>query len=326
MLLGGQQYYLHVCLVMVLYSIVAMGLRLIWRTGQVSFAQAGFMAIGAYTAALLTKFADVSFWIALPVAGIVAGLVALIIGIPTLKLRGSYFFLVTFAMGEVIRQFFNYVWTPVLGGPNGIEGIPVPSSVVIPGIHTFVFSGDYAGKTSYYFLALFCFFIAFLVMRRIDTSRVGKTIVALRDSEDLAEAVGIPTMSYRVLAFTVACFFTGVAGAIYGAYLSLISPISFTIIQSMEFLAFVIVGGGASIWGPILGTAVLEIIGEAVRVAGTSEIVGLEIVLSGFLMLCIMLFLRDGLLSVPRVTKRWINKRRGKIDDDEEARIGGTTA
>ena len=121
------QYHLHVVIIMLLFSIVALGMWLIYRTGQVSFAQAGFMAIGAYTVACLTKYLGFSFWIALPLAGVVAAVVAILVGIPTLKLRGSYFFLVTFAMGEAIRQTFNYVWIPVFGGPNGIPQIPVPA-------------------------------------------------------------------------------------------------------------------------------------------------------------------------------------------------------
>ena len=112
------QYYLHVVIIMLLFSIVSLGMWLIYRTGQVSFAQAGFMAIGAYTVACLTKYLGFSFWIALPLAGVVAAVVAILVGIPTLKLRGSYFFLVTFAMGEAIRQIFNYLWIPVLGGPE----------------------------------------------------------------------------------------------------------------------------------------------------------------------------------------------------------------
>ena len=307
------QYHLHVVIIMLLFSIVALGMWLIYRTGQVSFAQAGFMAIGAYTVACLTKYLGFSFWIALPLAGVVAAVVAILVGIPTLKLRGSYFFLVTFAMGEAIRQTFNYVWIPVFGGPNGIPQIPGPGPISIPGLFTVDFGTTYAGKTSWYYLVLIAFIITFLIMRRIDTTRVGKTIVALRDAEELSEAIGIPTMAYRVFAFATACFFTGIAGGIYAAMLTQISPISFTIVQSVEFLAYLIVGGSLSVWGPVIGTVFLEFLGEAVRGFGA-----LEIVLSGFFMILVMLFFPAGLVGLPRLVRRIILKRRGIIEEDPD--------
>jgi len=310
------QYYLHVLIIMLLYSIVALGLRLIWRTGQVSLAQAGFMAIGAYATSLMVKKLGFSFWLALPLGGVTSAVIAIAIGIPTLKLRGSYFFLVTFAIGEAVRLFLSYVWRPFFGGPNGIDKIQPPDTIFIPGLATL----EFGSKISYYYLVLVVFIIIFLLMRRIDTSRIGSTILALRDAEDLAEAVGIPTMRYRVFAFATGCFCAGIAGGIYAPYHTQISPVSFTMIQSTEFLAYVVVGGGGNALGPVIGTVMLEFIGEVVRGVGEYEIV-----ISGFLMILVMIFMPAGMLGLPKII-RSIKRRRSGINEDDLEISRGTTA
>ena len=315
----GNQYYLHVAIVILLFSVVTLGYWLIYRTGQVSFAQGGFMMIGAYVTTCMTKYLGFSFWFALPVGGVTAAVIAIAVGIPTLRLRGAYFFLVTFALGEVIRQFFNYTWVPVLGGVNGIQRIPGPGTIEVPYLFTLVFDTTYAGKTSYYYLVLVFFVVTMLVMRRIDQTRVGRTIVGVRDAEDLSEAIGVPTMAYRVFAFAFAAFFTGMAGGIYAAYHSSIDPVSFLIVHSIEYLSFLIVGGPGSVWGPLLGTAVVEAIGEVARGYGLGEYV-----VSGFLMIVVVLFFPVGIVGIPRTVKRFVDRRRGIIVEDEDA--GATTA
>ncbi len=309
------QYYLHILIIMLLYSIVALGLRLIWRIGQVSLAQAGFMAIGAYATSLMVKILGFSFWLALPLGGVTAAVIAIAIGIPTLKLRGSYFFLVTFAIGEVVRLFFSYIWVPVLGGPNGLDKIPPPDAIVIPGLVTL----EFGSKVSYYYLVLVVFLIIICIMQRIDISRIGTNILACRESEDLAEAIGIPTMRYRIFTFAAGSFCAGIAGGIYASYHTQISPVSFTMIQSTEFLANVVVGGGANVLGPVLGTVLLKSIGEAVRGYGEYEVI-----FSGFLMIVVMIFMPGGILSIPKYIRSFVRKRRGIIIE-EEARRGSTT-
>ena len=314
------QFYLHHVTIIFLFSVVALGYWLIYRTGQVSFAQAGFMMIGAYTTACLTKFVGVSFWLALPLSGVVAAAVAVAIGIPTLRLRGAYFFLITFAFGEIIRLFFNNAWTSVFGGVLGIHKIPDPSALEIPYLFTLVFDKTYVGKTSYYYLVVVFFVITMVVMRQIDRTRVGQTIVGVRDAEDLSEAIGVPTMAYRVFAFAFAAFFTGIAGGIYAAYHTFIDPVTFLIVHSIEYLSFLIVGGPGSVWGPLLGTAVVETIAELARGYGLGEFV-----ISGFLMMVIVLFFPVGLVGVPRALKRFVDRRRGIVVEEREA-TGGTTA
>ena len=148
------QFYLNHIISILLLSVVVLGYWLIHRTGQVSFAQGGFLMIGAYTAAALMKHLDFNFWLALPLAGVVPAVVALAIGIPTLRLRGAYFFLITFAFGEIVRHFYVNAWDPIFHGWLGFKNIPGPGTIEIPYLFTLVFDKTYAGNSSYYYLVL----------------------------------------------------------------------------------------------------------------------------------------------------------------------------
>ena len=313
------QFYLNHIISILLLSVVVLGYWLIHRTGQVSFAQGGFMMIGAYTSATLMKHLDFNFWLALPLAGVVSAVVALAIGIPTLRLRGAYFFLITFAFAEVCRHFYINAWEPIFGSIRGFKSISGPGTIEIPYLFTLVFDKTHEGNISYYYLVLVFFTVTMLVMRQVDRTRVGKTIVGLRDAEDLSEAIGVPTMAYRVFAFAFAAFFTGIAGGIYAAYHTFIDPVTFMIVHSIEYLSFFIVGGHGSVWGPLLGTAVVETIGEAGRGYGLGEFV-----ISGFLMIVVVLFFPAGIVGIPRAVMRYVDRRRGIIEEEEDE--GATTA
>lgn len=305
------QYYLHVFIIMFLFCMPALGLRLIWRTGHVSFAQAGFMAIGGYVTAILVKYVGINGGLALFSGGAVSALIAIAVGIPTLKLKSSYFFLVTSALGEVIRLVFLYLWTPVFGGAIGITNVPRPSPIMIPA----VFKLEFATKTSFYYLLLFFVILTVAVMRRIDKSRVGATLQAIRDADNLAKAVGIPTMQYRVFGFATASFFAGIAGGLYAFYTTQVSPLSFTNLVSTEIFAFVVVGGGGHVLGPVFGTILLKGIGEAVRGVGPYEIVA-----SGALMILVMIFMPTGMVGVPKMLSTFIRKRFGTSKKNVEVK------
>ena len=320
MLLDNQFYLNHITIIF-LFSVVVLGYWLIHRTGQVSFAQGGFMMIGAYTSAALMKHLDFNFWLALPLGGVVAAVVALAIGIPTLRLRGAYFFLITFAFGEIVRHFYMNAWHPIFGGLLGLNKIPGPGTIEIPYLFTLVFDKTYAGKSSYYYLVLAFFVVTMLIMRQIDRTRVGKTIVGVRDAEDLSEAIGVPTLAYRLFAFVFAAFVTGFAGGIYASYFTFIDPVSFMIVHSIEHLSFLIVGGPTSVWGPLLGTAGVASLAEAGAGFGLGEFV-----ISGFLMMLVVLFFPAGIVGIPRALKRFADRRRGIIVEDEDEDAGATTA
>ena len=298
-----EEYYLHALVNVFIHSMVAIGLRLLWRTGLVSFGTAGFIAIGGYAAGLLSRDLGISFWLSLPLGGCAAAVFAIAIGIPTLRLKSSYFFLISWATGEIIRLSFLYLFIPIFGGWQGFRKIPSPDTIIIPGILLI----DFSQKVHWYYLALFLLCVSVFIMLRIDYSRIGTTIGALFDAPDLCEAVGVPTMAYRVFAFATACFMAGVAGAVYGSFNTFLHPESFTIIQSIETVSYVIIGGASTVWGPILGVFVVKGIAMSVRGIGAYEII-----LSGALMILVMIFIPEGLSGLPRRIRRYVTRRRVK--------------
>jgi branched-chain amino acid transport system permease protein len=255
-------------------------------TGQVSFAHAGFMSIGAFSSALLVMKANINFWLAWPLAGILAALVALLIGIPTLRLRGVYFFLVTFAFGEIIRILAKSVWKSTLGGSLGLVNIPPPNSI---GFWQF----RYDQVTGFYYLILLLTLMCLVFMYRIHNSRIGLIFTSIRECDFLAESIGADPMKYKVFAFLIGCFFAALGGGFYAHYFSNASSDSFSLHLGLNFLAACVVGGLASPIGPAIGAAFLTIITEIVRTFGPYEIIT-----SGSILALTVLFFPEGLLGV----------------------------
>jgi branched-chain amino acid transport system permease protein len=298
---GREEYYLHSLANIFTHGMVALGLRLLWRTGLVSFGTAGFIAIGGYIAGYLSRDIGISFWFSLPLGGLAAAAFATVLGIPILRLKSSYFFLISWATGEIIRLSFLYLFKPVFGGWQGFRKIPLPDAIDLFGIVTI----DFSQKAHWYYLAFFLLCLTVIIMTRIDYSWIGKTIGALSDAPDLCESLGVATMYYRVFAFATACFFAGVAGAVYGSFNTFLHPESFTIIQSIETVSFVIIGGAATVWGPILGAFVVKGIALGVRGFGAYEVI-----FSGLMMILVMIFIPEGLTGLPRRIRRYFSRRK----------------
>ena len=315
------QFYLNHITVIFLFSVVVLGYWLIHRTGQVSFAQGGFLMIGAYTSAALMKHLDFNFWLAPPLAGVVAAVVALAIGIPTLRLRGAYFFLITFAFGEIVRHFYVNAWDPIFHGWLGFKNIPGPGTIEIPYLFTLVFDKTYVRGKFVVLLSGACFFYCHHADHAPDRPDPGG------ENHRRRAGCGGPVGSDRgtdsgAIGFSLslfAAFFTGIAGGIYASYFTFIEPMSFMIHHSIEHLSFLIVGGLTSVWGPLLGTAVVATIGEAGAGYGLGEFM-----ISGLLMMLTVLFFPAGIVGIPRAVKRFVDRRRGIIVEDEDA--GATTA
>lgn len=291
------QYFLRNLILIFLHIILAAGLWLIITTGQVSFCHAAFMAIGAYTSALAVTHLGLSFWIALPLAGVASGVVALLFGMVTLRLKGAYFFLASFAFGEVVRLALTNLWQDVLGGPQGILRIPTPDS-----LGPIEFVPGQAG--SFYYLALVLTLITVLVMYRLGRSRIGSTFWSIHEADNLAESVGVPLMRNKTMAFVIGCFFAGIAGSFYAHFYMHVSPPCFTVTESINILAWVVVGGLGSWVGPIVGATTLTVVGEAVRPFGYYDVIVSAVVMVG-----IILFMPRGLLSLGP----WLRDLRDKI-------------
>jgi branched-chain amino acid transport system permease protein len=278
-------FYMHILIMTAVNVILAVSLWLIIRAGQLSIGHAAFMAIGAYTSALLAKRIGLSFWLALPTAGTVAGIAALLIGYPTLRLKGLYFAITTFAFAEILRTVLNSFGTGLFGGPSGISGIPHPS----------LFTIDFSSRIPYYYLVLALALLTILVVQRINSSRIGMILSAISQADSLAESVGINIMRYKVFAFVIGGFFAGVAGSFFAHYFTYISPEHFTFWISVYVVIYVVVGGSAIIAGPILGACALSFFHESFRTFGSYEPI-----VFGSALILVLLFLPGGLVSLPR--------------------------
>lgn len=281
-------YELHLLITIMTGSIAALGFRLVFNTGKTSLAQGSFVAIGAYTSALLVTKLSLSFWLALPLAGLVAAAIGGMIGYPALKLRGAYFVVLTFGLAEAIHlALLN--GGDFTGGTLGITGIPSPNPIVLPGLASI----EFISKVPYYYLVLALLVLAMVGMYRLDHSRMGKIFGAIHDNDKLAESIGINLGMYTTLAFTIACFFSGLAGSFLAHYVRVVTPSSYGLWQGVYYLIYTIVGGAGSIFGPIIGTAGLLYLSRSLVAFGQYQLI-----IYGAILIVFMIFLPNGLLSL----------------------------
>jgi len=285
-----------------IYSVVAMGWALIVRTGQFSMGQAAFMTIGAYISALSNIGWHLSPWITVLLAGFAAAAVALVLGMVVLRLGGIFFAIVTLGFGEIVRVVAMN-WTDVTKGVYGL--IPRPLSISIGGWSpNFVVS-----KVPYYYTSLVLLVIAALVFARIDRSNLGRIFRSVASNGSLSEHLGIYLMKYRVMAFTVAAFFAGIAGALFSHYLLFVGPTLFGLPESIMSLIMCTVGGlGSAVAGPIMGAMLLSISGDYL----TSLLQGGKALVFGLLVVVIVFYLPGGLVDLKRHVRRVMDRVRGR--------------
>ncbi len=255
------QYSLHILIASGLAVILSSSFNLVTGfTGQPVFGMAAFYAVGAYTSAIMSTRLHLSFWITMPLAGIMAGIVGFVLGLPSLRLRKFFLAITTIAFGEVIRLVILN-WVGLTRGPMGITGIPIPTPIKLPLLGTIVFNN----KISFYYLTLALVILVVVSIRSIMNSPVGRAFLATRDDEDAAQTCGIDTRFYKLLSFVLASFFAGIAGAMYAHYFKYISPGSFGFTESAMAVTTALVGGLGTIAGPIVGGLLLTAAPEFLR-------------------------------------------------------------
>ncbi len=238
-----------------IYALLALGLNVVvGMAGLLVLGFAAFYAVGAYTYALLNTQFHLGFWVCLPVGGALAALFGLLLGLPTLRLRGDYLAIVTLGFGEITRITLNN-WDTVTNGPNGILGIAPPSLFGHPFVH----------PRHYFLLALAFVAASAFLLRRLDRSRIGRAWVAMREDETAAEAMGLPTLRLKLLAFAMAAFWGGVAGVFFAGKQLFVSPESFNFLESVMVLCMVVLGGMGSVPGAVLGALLLSFLPEVLR-------------------------------------------------------------
>ncbi len=293
--LGSSDYLLDVLVSALIYAILATALNItVGLTGVLVLGFIGFYAIGAYTTAMLTaKYAVCGFWVALPLAGLVAMLFGILLGIPTLRLKGDYLAIVTLGFGEIIKIFLNNL-DSFTGGPNGILGIKRPELL----FYTIDSNRDFY----YFFLALLLLVV--LVVARIGNSRYGRAWVAVRENEMAASALGINVFHKHLLSFSISAFFGGIAGALFAAKQGFISPDSFTFYESVLVLCMVVLGGLGNVVGSVLGAFLLVVVPEFLR-----EFQIYRMLAFGAVMIAFMIFRPHGLLGSRTIALEYEDKR-----------------
>jgi len=263
------RYYENVIMNVGINILLAVSLHVVLGlAGQVSIVHAGFLAVGAYTSAVLTSKLDLPFALALLAGAVAALLAGLLIGIPTLRLRGDYLAIATLGFAEIVRvSLLNIEYV------GGAAGMRVPH------------------LTTWTYLYV-CLVIALLVIVHLTNSAHGRATLAIREDEVAAEAMGVPTTAYKVLAFAVGSFFAGLAGGLYAHNFYVIQPVNFGFLKSFEILVFVVLGGIGSLTGAIVSASFLTLVSIALQAYPEIRMIVYSLVL-----ILVMLFRPQGLLG-----------------------------
>jgi branched-chain amino acid transport system permease protein len=279
-------YYMRLVNMALIYSLLAVSLNIVLGyAGQIALGHAAFFGIGAYTVALLT--ADQggwTFWPAFFAAGVVTGLSGLLIGLPTLRLKGHYLALATLGFGEIMKTiFFN--WREVTRGMDGISNIPSPSLGFI----------TLQKDRYFYYLALTVLILVLTGCRRLAKSKYGRQLAAIRDAELAAGTSGVDVPRLKIIAFVLSAAVAGFGGALYSGIVTYISPDAFTFDVTAQLLSMVLIGGVGTTGGPVLGAVVLTFLPEFLRVSKAYYML-----IYGFGLATMIVFLPGGLLGLIR--------------------------
>lgn len=284
-----------------IYTIAIYGMNLLAGfTGYLSLAHAGFFAIGAYALGIFTTRYEMSFWLAFIVAILFTTVVGAIIGLIALRTREHFFAIYTLIVGYLIYLIIDK-WDEMTGGVRGLIGIPAPSA-----IGPIEFNTDRA----MYYLALVFFLVATLVVTRIVKSLTGRTFIAIRNSEDLAQTIGINTQTNKLTSFIISIVFAAVAGALYASYVRFLGPDIANLPMVFDFLMYLIVGGLGTITGPIVGTMLITFLTQFLQ-----SLQEYRMLIFGPILTLLVIFYPTGIVGAISIFKmKFQNKRRLKAE------------
>ena len=303
----GSRGAVDIATLILIYVLLGLGLNIVvGLAGLLDLGYVGFYAVGAYSYAMLSHYLGWSFWVCLPIAGLMAATFGFLLGFPVLRLRGDYLAIVTLGFGEIIRLFLRNLtdWT---GGPNGISNIPKPEFFGLTferraaeGMQTFheFFGLEYNSINKVIFLYLVALLLALLalfVINRLLRMPIGRAWEALREDEIACRALGLNPTVIKLSAFTLGACFAGFAGSFFAARQGLVTPESFTFIESAIILAIVVLGGMGSQLGVILAAIVMILLPELMR-----EFSEYRMLMFGALMVLMMIWRPQGLLPMQR--------------------------
>jgi branched-chain amino acid transport system permease protein len=277
-----------------IYCLITIGLSLLMGyAGQISIGHAAFFGIGAYVSAILTVRYGLNPWLCMFIGMIIAAVVAILVGAPSLKLKGHYLAMATLAFGIIIYIIFNeeIEWT---GGPDGMSGIP--------GLSLFGFEFD--SVVSYFYLVWSFVFAAFIFTINIIQSGAGRALRAIHSSEPAASAMGVDISRFKLIVFVYSAILASLAGSLYAHYLNFINPSTFDLFFSIKLLIMIALGGMHNIWGAIIGAGLITFMSYE----WLHYFEELEVIVYGAILLIITIFFPNGLVGVPGIIKDFFRR------------------
>ncbi len=274
-----------------IYALMALGQNIITGYGgMLSLTQAGFFAIGSYATAILATRFGWSFWATLPVAALLSAFFGLLIGLPTLRLKGDYLAIATLGFGEIVRNVLNN-WDSLTNGPMGIQRIPMPN--------LFSFTINPYKKYAFLFMLIITVLIAYLLFQRLARSRMGRALTAVREDEIAAQSMGINITKYKVYAFILGASVAGIAGSFQAVFTLSVTPGTYTFMVSIMVLCMVVLGGMGNFKASILGAFIIQLISYLPQLTGLSSVIPPQFkqILFGLILVVMMIWRPQGLLG-----------------------------
>ena len=279
-------YYFQILTVIMINSILAVSLNLVsGYTGQLSLGHATFMGLGAYAATLLTLKLHLPFLASIILGATVSAFFGFVIGVPTLRLKGDYLAIATLGFGEIMKNILLNL--KITGGPMGLRGIPKVTNIYVAGA---------------------ALLLVIFSLNRIMNSRVGKSFIAIREDELAAEAMGINTTRFKILAFIIGAFYAGLAGGLYAFLFRYINPKDFGFMKSIEILCMVVLGGMGNTYGAVLGAFMITVLPELLR-SVSPVIAQYRMVLYGLLLVIMMIVKPQGIISGSSLSNKTKRKK-----------------
>lgn len=290
--LAGNDYHLTVMSTAYIYAIATLGLNLITGyTGQYNLAHSGFMAVGAYTVGILTVDHGMSFWAAFALSGFVAAGLGFFVGLVSLRLKTHFFSIFTLCVGYIMFLVIEK-WESLTHGTVGIVGIPAPESIG---------PLDFSEPRTLYYLVLFFLVASVWIMHRIVRSLLGRTFVAIRNGDDLAQALGINLMRNKLLSFMLSVFFSGLAGGLYAGAVRFLGPGVAGVEHTFDMTMYMLIGGIGTLLGPLLGAIAMPWLTQYLQVLQE-----FRFVVFGPVLVLLVIFLPHGIVGT------WMNRQRRK--------------
>lgn len=300
---SSTNYILRIATSAMLYMILALGLNIVpGFNGLLDLGYVGFYGIGAYTAGLLTIHYNLPFYVILPLAALNGAMWGILLGVPTLRLTGDYFAIVTFGFSElVVLLIRNELW--LTRGPMGLPGITPPS----------VFGHTLVHDWEYYYLILVLLIFVVIVMTRLADSRLGRAWFAVREDEIAAQCCGVNLIKYKVIAFAISASIGAMGGAFYAKWFKFIHPDMFKFWESILVLCLIVLGGMGSILGTMLGALVLIPLSEILRMILPQELFSARFLIYGLILVLMMRWRSHGLVPFEQAQERKAKRARERL-------------